>query len=94
MLLFIWKVAADAVNKCGRCLMNKRSAGVMPMRTTSRSTYPWQVLHADIVSYGGLHLLTLIDQFSKVFMLESITYNDYGKYHICSTTVIQSSWTS
>ncbi|KAF4650032.1 hypothetical protein FOL47_001508, partial [Perkinsus chesapeaki] len=67
---FIWRVAHDVVEECERCVMNKRPAGVMPMRTTIRSTYPWQILHMDIVSYENMHLLTVIDQFSKYLCWE------------------------
>ncbi|KAF4758447.1 hypothetical protein FOZ63_028143, partial [Perkinsus olseni] len=77
---WMWKRTYDEVGKCERCLLNQKPDAVLPMRATVTSIYPWQVLHMDIVSYGNLHLLTLIDSFSKYLCWENL-------YDMSSTSI-------
>ncbi|EER12506.1 hypothetical protein Pmar_PMAR026468, partial [Perkinsus marinus ATCC 50983] len=75
-LLWMWRRTYEVVAKCPGCVRNQVPDPVLPMQQVSRATAPWQVLHIDIVSYGPIHFLTIIDAFSKFLVWEKSSLYD------------------
>ena len=66
---------ADSLNPCHGCLVGKARKGTTPKTSISQSTYPGELVHADVVgpispvsTGGNRYFLVLVDDFSKYFV--------------------------